>query len=51
MNTSHGELFVTPINDHLDAHQALTSRKVYERGLNYTTTGLPTNSSPGRRSP
>lgn len=35
VNTSHGELFVTPINDHLDAHKALTSRKVYERGLNY----------------
>lgn len=36
VNTSHGELFVTPINDHLDAHKALASRKVYERGLNYT---------------
>ena len=35
VNTSHGELFVTPTNDHLDAHKALTSRKVYERGLNY----------------
>lgn len=35
VNTSHGELFVTPINDHLDAHKALTNRKVYERGLNY----------------
>lgn len=35
VNTSHGELFVTPINDHLDAHRALASRKVYERGLNY----------------
>lgn len=35
VNTSHGELFVTPINDHLDVHKALTSRKVYERGLNY----------------
>lgn len=35
VNTSHGELFVTPINDHLDAHKALTSRKVYERGLHF----------------
>ncbi|NYD40022.1 helix-turn-helix domain-containing protein [Nocardioides panaciterrulae] len=35
VNTSHGELFVTPVNDHLDAHKALTNRKVYERGLNY----------------
>ncbi|GAA4372821.1 hypothetical protein [Nocardioides caricicola] len=36
VNTSHGELFVAPVNDHLDAHKALTSRKVYERGLSLT---------------
>lgn len=35
VNTSHGELFVTPINDHLVAHKALASRKVYERGLHF----------------
>jgi transcriptional regulator with XRE-family HTH domain len=35
VRTSHGELFVTPVNEHLDAYNALTNRKVYERGLNY----------------
>ena len=33
--TSHGELFVGPINEHMDAYNALTTRKVYERGLSY----------------
>lgn len=33
LNTSHGELLVTPIRNHLDAQHALTTRKVYERGL------------------
>lgn len=36
LRTSHGELFVAPINAHLDAHKALTTRKVYERGLSFT---------------
>lgn len=31
--TSHGELFITPVRDHHQAHKALTARKVYERGL------------------
>lgn len=34
--TSHGELFITPIEDHHKAHRALTNRKTYERGLSYT---------------
>lgn len=35
VKTSHGELFVTPVNEHLDAQKALNARKVYERGLTY----------------
>lgn len=35
VNTSHGELFITPINDHLAAHKTLATRKTYERGLSY----------------
>lgn len=35
VRTSHGELFVGPVNEHMDAYNALTTRKVYERGLNY----------------
>ncbi|MDN4161131.1 helix-turn-helix domain-containing protein [Nocardioides abyssi] len=35
MTTSHGELFVTPTADHLDARRALATRRTYERGLSH----------------
>lgn len=33
MKTNHGNVFVAPINDHLDAQTALKNHKVYARGL------------------